>query len=607
MDKAAQVAKLLRYYSLLITSEAGSGHPTSCLSAADLMAVLFSNGLFKYDLKNPKNYTNDRLIFSKGHASALYYSLWKIAGGIIEKDIMQYRKFGSSLEGHPTPDFKFADVATGSLGQGLSVGAGFALASQLQGIDFKTFVLMGDGEIAEGSIWEALEFSSFYNLKNLIGIIDVNRLAQTGETMLGHDVYKIEKRISSFGWATEIIDGHNLDQIDKAYKRALESDIPFMIIAETIKGKGVSFLEDRNGYHGKALSSEDLQKALFEIGSVDKDLKIELTGRNQDEKKEDILIKKTEKIKYKKNELIGSRESYGKALIQILPKFENLIVLDGDVANSTFAQDFKEMYPERFIQSFIAEQNMVGVALGLSRLGYLPYVSTFSAFFTRAFDQIRMSSYSLGNIKFIGSHAGTSIGEDGSSQMGLEDIALFRSIFGSSVLYPADPVATAKLVEVAAKKDGIVYLRTTREKTPVIYTDSDEFKIGGSKTLRESSEDLVTVVGAGITLHEALKAYDLLFKKGFKIRVIDLYSIKPLDDKVLQKAGIETRAIIVVEDHYEAGGIGEAVKTSLQNLKVQTYSLAIRKLPRSGKPEELLDFEEISSKSIVSQVMKIIT
>ncbi len=606
MDKAAQVANLLRYYSLLTTSKAGSGHPTSCLSSADLMAVLFAGGFFHYDLKNPKNPFNDRLIFSKGHASALFYSLWEIAGGISKEQLLTYREFGSPLEGHPTPDFEFTDAATGSLGQGLSIGAGIALNSKLDGTSYKTFVLLGDSEMAEGQIWEAMEFASFYELKNLIGIVDVNRLGQRGETMLGWDVAQYRERVEAFGFETKIIDGHDLVEIKAAYDEALYSERPFMIIAKTVKGRGVSFLENKEGWHGKALDDEKLKKALQEIGEVDEDLRIELAEPLEQEIKNKTVPFETRIDGYKKGEMVSTRKAYGKSLTKIFSDYQNIVVLDSEVSNSTYAQIFKEKYPESFIESFIAEQNMVGVAVGLSAMGKIPFVSTFAAFFTRAFDQIRMAAYSKANIKFAGSHAGVSIGQDGPSQMGLEDLSMFRSIFGSVVLYPSDAISTDKLVEKAAELDTISYIRTTRMDTPVIYDGKEEFKVGGSKTLKESIVDKAAVIGAGITLHEALKAYEELLKEGIKVRVIDLYSIKPIDKKTLRKAALETKLILTVEDHYPEGGIGGAVRSALSDSKVSIYSLAVSKMPKSGKPEELLDFEEISSKAIVGKVKSLI-
>lgn len=606
-----EVAKLIRYYILVSSSEALSGHPTSSLSAADLMTVLFFDGFYHFDLKNPQYNNNDRLIFSKGHASPLFYSLYTAAGELGEKELLTYRKFDSNLEGHPTMYFPFTEAATGSLGQGLSIGVGMALnAKYLDKLRYKTYVLLGDSEMSEGSAWEAIQIAAFYKLDNLIGILDVNRLGQRGETMLGHDIKSYVKRISAFGWKVISIDGHSIPQIQKALKTAQKiKGVPIMIIAKTIKGKGVSFLENKDNWHGKALSKEDLEKALNELGSINKTIKGKLASPKK-LKLQTLKVKTTTqnlKFNYKVGEMMATRKAYGNALVRIFPKYPNMVVLDAEVSNSTFAETFKKIYPDRFFEMYIAEQNMVGAAVGLSKLGKIPFVSTFAAFFSRAFDQIRMSQYSRSNIKFVGSHAGVSIGEDGPSQMGLEDIAIFRAILDSVVLYPSDAVSTEKLVEVAAKYKGLVYIRTTRKDTPVIYSNKEQFSIGGSKILRSSGKDLITVVGAGVTLFEALSAYGKLKEKGINIRVIDLYSIKPLDIKNLEKAAKETKAIITVEDHYPAGGIGEAVSTALVNTGVKIYSLAVRKMPRSGKPQELLEYEEISSNAIIKKVTEVLS
>lgn len=621
MDKLKSLAKLIRYYILVSSTEAGSGHPTSSLSATDLMTVLFFDKFFHFDLKDPQNINNDRLIFSKGHASPLFYALYTVAGVISEKELMSYRKFGSNLEGHPTMNFPYTEAATGSLGQGLSIGAGMALnAKYLDKLSYRTFVLLGDSEMAEGSVWEAIELAAYYKLDNLIGILDVNRLGQRGETMYGYDVSSYAKRISSFGWKVISIDGHSLTQIQKAFKKARDvKGVPAMIIAKTIKGKGVSFLENQDNWHGKALKMEELEKALQELGKVDKKLK----GKLLKPRKVQPVILGTNKVRtpeskekdsgqarmtvYSSTDQVTTRKAYGNALVRIYPKFPEMVVLDAEVSNSTFAEIFKKSYPERFFEMYIAEQNMVGAAVGLSRRNKIPFVSTFAAFFCRAFDQIRMSQYSKSNIKFVGSHAGVSIGEDGVSQMGLEDISMFRSLLDSVVLYPSDAVSCEKLVEVSAKYKGIVYIRTTRKDTPIIYSNNEQFSIGGSKILRSSNKDVVTVIGAGVTLHEALYAYEKLKKENILIRVIDLYSIKPLDINTLMKAAKETKAIITAEDHYPAGGIGEAVASALSNQKADIYSLSVKKMPRSGKPQELLEFEEISADAIVKKVTEILS
>ncbi|MBI4100160.1 transketolase [Candidatus Microgenomates bacterium] len=604
--KLEKLAKLVRFYSLLSSTEAGSGHLTSSLPATDLMAALLFGGFFRYDLDNPANPNNDRLIFSKGHASPLFYSLFAACGKISKQELLTYRKFGSKLEGHPRPVFPFTEAATGSLGQGLSVGVGIALnAKYLDRLPHRTFVLLGDSEMTEGSQWEAIQIAAHYKLNNLIGILDVNRLGQRGETMYGHNIQAYKKRISAFDWKTIVVNGHSFREISRAYKEAFESkDKPVMIVAKTVKGKGVSFLENQDGWHGKALNKEEFDKAVQELGKIDINIigKIE---KPQGLKPNIAKPQKTPPVTYSTDKPVATRRAYGNALVKIFPDFPEMVVLDAEVSNSTYAEIFQKANPANFFEMYIAEQNMVGVALGLSRRGKIPFVSTFAAFFTRAHDQIRMSQYSDANIKFVGSHAGVSIGEDGPSQMGLEDIALFRSMIGSTILYPADAVSTEKLVEEAARHRGNVYIRTTRKDISILYGPNEDFPIGGSKTLRSSSEDLVTVVAAGITVHEALSAYAQLLKDGILIRVIDLYSIKPLDEKKLQKTADETKALIIVEDHFAEGGIGEAVKSALCNTG-NIISLAVRKIPGSGKPEELISYEEISKESIVKEVKKLL-
>ncbi len=607
MRKLEELAKTIRYYIVSSTTEAGSGHPTSSLSATDLMTALLFGGFFRFDSDHPEHPNNDRLIFSKGHASPLFYALWTVAGKLTEKELMTMRKFGSPLEGHPTAAFKYTEAATGSLGQGLSIGVGMALnAKYLDKLPYRTYVLLGDSEMSEGSQWEAMQIAAHYKLDNLVGIIDVNRLGQRGETMYGHDLKAYQKRIASFGWETIVIDGHSFREILSAYKKAIRfKNKPLMIIAKTIKGKGVTFLEDKNGWHGKAPKKEELEQALKEFGVVDTSLR-EIILKPKDLKPEKKLPQQLQKIHYQIDKPVATRKAYGKALVRIFPQFPDMVVLDAEVGNSTFAEIFKDAYPERFFEMFIAEQNMVGTALGLSRRNKIPFISTFAAFFTRAFDQIRMSQYSDPNIKFSGSHAGVSIGEDGPSQMGLEDIAMFRAILNSVVLYPSDAVSTEKLVEEAARHHGMVYIRTTRKDTPVLYTSDEEFHIGGSKVLRKSGNDRVTIIAAGITLHEALNAYEELKNEGIFIRVIDLYSIKPIDKATVHEAASVSKTIITVEDHFAEGGIGEAVMSALDTIAVPVHSLSVRKMPRSGKPGELLDYEEISRNAIIKTVKELI-
>lgn len=601
-----ELARLIRYYVLVSTTQAGSGHPTSSLSATDLMTVLMFGGFLKYDLESPDFPNNDRLIFSKGHAAPLLYALYAAAGKVTLAEMLNLRKFDSSLEGHPSLKFPFTEAATGSLGQGMAVGVGMALnARYIDKLPYKTYVLLGDSEMAEGSVWEALQHAAYYKLNNLIGILDVNRLGQRGETMYGYDLESYQKRIKAFGWETSIVNGHDVKAIYQVYRKALESDKPTMIIAKTIKGKGVSFLENKEGWHGKTLNQAELSRALSEVGEPSTGLK----GIVEEPSAVRIKvqpIRTVELDRYKIGEMVATRKAYGAALVKIFPEFPDMVVLDGEVSNSTGAEEFKKVYPKSFFEMFIAEQTMVGIALGLSRRGKIPFVSTFGAFFSRAYDQIRMSAYSKANIKFVGSHAGVSIGEDGPSQMALEDISLFRSIFGSVVLYPSDAVACEKLVEQTAEHQGIVYLRTTRKDTPVIYSDTELFPIGGSKVLKKSSADQITILAAGITLHEALAAYEELKREGILVRVIDVYSIKPLDVETIRKASEESQVLIVVEDHYPEGGIAEAVRSALSETTTPIYSLAVRKMPQSGKPEELLDYEEISRQAIIEKVKSLL-
>jgi transketolase len=606
-DQLKALARFCRYEMLRMTTRAGSGHPTSGLSATELMVGLLFGGIFRYDTDRPDHPNNDRLIFSKGHASPLLYALWAAAGRLTDHDLMSYRQFGSELEGHPSVAFPYVDAATGSLGQGLSIGVGMALSAKyLDKLPYRTYVLLGDSEMAEGSNWEAMQIAAHYGLDNLIGIIDVNRLGQRGETMYGHDVDAYQRRVSAFGWKTIVIDGHQFDAVLNAYRQTTPAeDRPTMIIAKTVKGKGISFLQDKNGWHGKALSKEELEKALNELGDVD------TTVRGQIARPDDLQPQRppggsAADLSYKKGDSVPTRNAYGNALNRLYPQFPRIVSLDGEVSNSTRAASFKEAHPERFFEMFIAEQNMVGAAVGLSCRGHIPFVSTFAAFLTRAADQIRMSRYSEANVKFVGSHAGVSIGEDGPSQMGLEDLALFRAVLDSVVLYPCDAVSTERLVEQAAGHDGLVYLRTTREGTPVVYDADEPFPIGGSKVLRQSDNDGATVVAAGVTVHEALAAYDRLRAEGLAIRVIDLYSVKPVDADTLREAARDTGILITVEDHFAEGGLADAVRSALGKQPVPVHSLAVRRKPRSGQPQELLDYEGISREAIVGCVRRVL-
>jgi transketolase len=571
------------------------------------MTTLLFGGIFRFDLNNPSHPNNDRLIFSKGHASPLFYAQWTAAGYLEEKELLKLRKFGSRLEGHPTRAFDLTEAATGSLGQGLPIGVGTALnAKHVDKLPYRTYVLLGDSEMAEGSQWEAVQIAAHYGLDNLTAIIDVNRLGQRGETMYGHDLSAYEKPLSAFGWNTIVIDGHAFHEIHAALDKAFHhKGTPTAIIARTFKGKGVSFLEDKNGWHGKAVKKDDIDKAVAELGDLDKSIRGEI-ARPEDLNPVKPVPESLAKPEYDPDKPAATRKAYGNALKRIFPAFPDIVVLDAEVSNSTYSEIFKEKYPDRFFEMFVAEQNMIGTALGFSTRGKIPFVSTFAAFLTRAYDQIRMIQYSEGNIKICGSHAGVSIGEDGASQMGLEDLSMFRAILGSVVLYPSDAVSTERLVEEMAKHTGISYIRTTRGATPVLYDNDEEFVIGGSKVLKQSENDAVAVIAAGITLHEAVKAYEELKKENILIRVLDLYSVKPVDEKAIEEAARSTRALITVEDHFPEGGIGEAVRSAISGFHIPVYSLAVRKMPRSGRPAELLDYEEISKEAIISKVRSLL-
>jgi transketolase len=593
----------IRHDILVSTTEAGSGHPTSSLSAVELMAGLLFGGVLRFDADHPDRPDNDRLIFSKGHASPLFYSLWAAAGKLSRTRLMTLRKFGSPLEGHPVAGTPFAEAATGSLGQGLSIGVGMALnAKYLDKLSYRTFVLLGDSEMAEGSVWEALALAAHYELDNLVAVLDVNRLGQRGETMHGHDLGVYDRKLAAFGWNTVLIDGHDLEQVLAGYEAAARNKgRPTAIVARTIKGKGVSFVEDQNGWHGKPLPKADLERALGELGPVELDLILPIAPP-PDTYPDVPGAFAVPPPNYEPGKSYATRKAYGDALARLAPGHPDMVVLDGEVSNSTYAEDMKKAAPERFFEMYVAEQNMAGVALGLSRRGKKPLCSTFAAFWSRAFDQVRMAQYSAGNIVYCGSHAGVSIGEDGPSQMGLEDIALFRAVHGSVVLYPGDAMSCERLVEEAVARKGLTYIRTTRAATPLLYKISDTFPIGGSKLLRSSEADKVLVVAAGITLTEALAAHALLAKEGTAIRVLDAYSVKPLDEKGILAAAEAVAAVVVVEDHYPEGGLGEAVAAVFAGVAKKVVRLSVEKLPKSGKPEELLAFEGISREGIVKTI-----
>ncbi|HLY12425.1 MAG TPA: transketolase [Planctomycetota bacterium] len=599
-DTAAlqQMAQKLRRDSMIMTSEAGSGHPTTCMSCADIMSVLFFSEL-RFDPKNPKARNVDEFIMSKGHAAPILWASLKEAGGISE-DLNTLRRIDSPLEGHPTPNSPWVRIATGSLGQGLSASVGIALAKRLDKIDARIYCMMGDSESAEGSVWEAAQLASFNKLDNLVAIVDCNRLGQSGPTMMQHNTDSYMAKFIAFDWNAITIDGHNIDEIKAALDKARATKgKPTAIIARTFKGKGVSFLQDKEGWHGKPLKKGDeLNKALAEIGDPQVAIPVPTRTISSAPKPPagfsldhpDLAPSAVE---------IATREAYGIALAKLGKVCPDVVALDAEVKNSTFSDKFKAAFPDRFFECYIAEQNMAGVALGLASEGKIAYASTFACFLTRAFDQIRMSAISKpAHLVYAGSHVGVSIGEDGASQMGLEDISMFRSVLGSTVFYPSDGVSAERLTALAAQVPGIVYIRTSRPKAKPLYPVTETFTVGGSKTLKSSAKDVATVIGAGVTLHEALKAYDLLQKDGIAIRVIDLYSVKPLDEATLRKAAAETKRLITVEDHQQAGGMGEAVAS----LGLAPKMLCVREVPRSGKPEELVEWAGISARAIVAAV-----
>lgn len=601
-----EIGKQLRVDSIRCTTAAGSGHPTSSMSASDLMAVLLCNHL-RYDFEDPKNPNNDHLVFSKGHASPLLYAFYKAAGAITDQELMTLRKDGSRLEGHPVPGvLPWVDVATGSLGQGLPIAVGIAMSAKfLEKSGYRVWALCGDSEMAEGSMWEALEHASFLGLNNLIAILDMNRLGQRGPTMHPWDGDTYAARARAFGCHVIQIDGHDLAQIDASFAEAArQTDRPTFIVAKTVKGSGAPAVANKEGWHGKPLPQDLAKQAIEELGGERhhvvrpmKPAKAQPPARQQPEKPAMPTFDKP----------IATREAYGHALKALGDVRADIIGLDGEVGNSTFTDIFTAAYPERSYEMYIAEQQLVSASVGLAVRGWVPFAATFAAFFSRAYDFIRMASISRSNVRLVGSHAGVSIGEDGPSQMGLEDLAMMRAVYGSTVLYPCDGVSAARLTFAMADRDGVVYMRTTREKTPLIYKTDDEFPIGGSKTLRSSDNDVATVIGAGITLHEALKAFDTLQSDGIAVRVVDLYSVKPIDDATLQQAARETGNLIVVEDHWPEGGMGDAVLASLASTGsyAKVVKLAVRGMPGSATPELLMDHAGISASHIVEVVRKL--
>jgi transketolase len=597
------IANQLRIHSITSTTAAGSGHPTSCCSAADVMATLFF-GHMRYDPKNPHYYNNDRFILSKGHAAPLLYAAWAETGLFPASDLLKLRQFGCDLEGHPTPRLPFVDVATGSLGQGLGVGVGMALAARLDKLDYNTYVLLGDGEIAEGAVWEAASLAGVYKLNNLIAIVDDNRLGQSQATAFGHDIGVYRKRFEAFGWRVEDIDGHDIEEILEVLGGVGLNDQPLCIIAKTYKGAGVSFLQDKEGWHGKPLNKEEAAKAIAELQpSAKSGIGAPILAPAQLPAPNNAAPAGYPPISYKPGDMVATREAYGAALVRIGEADPRIVAMDGDTKNSTFAEKFFKKFPDRFTECFIAEQNMVGVATGFGTRGKVPFASTFATFFTRAFDQIRVAGISQANLKLVGSHVGVSIGEDGPSQMALEDIAMMRAIAGSVVLYPSDAVSTEKLLEQMAQKKGICFLRTSRPKTPVIYNNDEPFPIGGAKVVRQNAGDKVTVVAAGVTLHEAIKAADALKTEGIGITVIDAYSIKPLGKDVIKAAAQKTgNTVITVEEHYLEGGLGDAVAGELSVEGIKVHKLAVNALPRSGKAAELLAHFGIDAAAIAKKV-----
>jgi transketolase len=600
------VATRLRIDSVRSTSEAGSGHPSSCCSAAEIVATLFFAEM-RYDPRDPQNPDNDRFVLSKGHGAPILYAAWAEVGFLKREDLLTLRRIDSDLEGHPTPRLPFVDVGTGSLGQGLAAGVGIALNARRINSDYRTYVLLGDGETAEGSVWEAASVASAYKLDSLCGITDVNALGQSGPTQWQHDTEPLAARWRAFGWHVLTIDGHDLVEILDAFDKARQTrGRPTMILARTIKGKGISLMEGKEGWHGKALKKgEELDKALAE-------LQLQFVPEEGPPPRPRMARTVSRPVprqasigpsSYKLGDEVATREAYGDAIARLGTGDDRVVALDGDVRNSTFSEKFKQAHPDRFYEVYIAEQAMIGVAMGLASRGAIPFPSTFAAFLTRAYDFIRMAAISFLNVKIAGSHAGVSIGEDGPSQMGLEDLAMMRAQPNITVLYPSDAVSTERLIERMAYHPGPAYMRTTRPKTPVIYGPDETFEIGGLKVVRESDSDVASVIGAGVTLFEALKAYDELKAQGINIRVIDLYSVQPVDAAALIRCARATKGrLITVEDHYAAGGIGDAVAEAVAPEGFTVRRLAVSEIPRSGAPAELLDRYGISARHIVAAV-----
>jgi transketolase len=604
-NELRELGQQFRVDSVRCAAAAKSGHPTSGMSAADLMAVLLANHL-RYDFDAPDRATNDRLIFSKGHASTLLYAMFKAAGAVTDEELLTYRQFGSMLEGHPTPIIPWVDVATGSLGQGLPYAVGMGLAGKfLDRLSYRIWVLHGDSETAEGSVWEAFEHASHYELDNITVVLDVNRMGQRGETMLGWNTGPYVERARGFGWNTIEIDGHDVEEIDRAYTEAAEvTGRPTLIVARTIKGKGVKAVEDKPGWHGKALDDPD--GAIEELGGI-RNISVDV-AQPPDGEPHRFETGELELPRYDLGDEVATRKAYGDALAALGNGRGDIVGLDGEVGNSTFAEIFAKAHPDRYFEMYIAEQQLVAAAVGLHARGWNAFGSSFAAFFSRAYDFVRMAAISRVNLRLSGSHAGVSIGEDGPSQMALEDVASFRAVHGSTVLHPCDANQTAKLVATMADTDGIVFLRTLRPNTPVIYDADEEFRVGGSRVLRSSDDDDVTVVGMGITVHEALKAAETLADENISVRVIDAYSVKPIDAETLQAAAEATGRIVTVEDHWPEGGLGDAVLDALAGSDEQAHvvKLAVREMPRSGKAAELMAAYGIDADAIARAVRQLV-
>ena len=608
----AELAQQLRVDSIRCSTSAGSGHPTSSMSAADLLAVLLARHL-RYDWDEPRNPANDHLIFSKGHASPLLYSVYKAAGVVSDEELMTgYRRFGSRLEGHPTPVLPWVDVATGSLGQGLPDGVGVALAGKyLDRGDYRVWVLCGDSELAEGSIWEALDKASYYKLGNLIAMIDINRLGQRGPTELSWDLDTYTRRMEAFGARVISIDGHDLAAIDEALGQAgtLEAEQPLVILARTKKGKGFTEVEDRENWHGKPLPPAMAERAIEELGG-ERGLTVRgpLPPADAADRAPAREAGAVTLPTYRVGDKVATRKAYGQALAALGAR-PDVVAMDGEVSNSTFADEFAQAYPERYFEMFIAEQQLVAAAVGFSVRGYRPFASTFAAFFTRAYDFIRMAAISQASICLAGSHAGVEIGADGPSQMALEDLAMMRAVHGSTVLYPSDATCAAALVAAMADRDGISYLRTTRGAYPVLYDSAETFPIGGSKVLRSSPADQVTLIGAGVTLYACLAAADELAADGISVRVIDAYSVKPIDTPTLTAAAAATGGrLVIAEDHHPEGGLGSAVLDALTGAgraDLAVTHLAVREMPGSGTSEELLDAAGLSARHIADAARRL--